>query len=341
MVGAAPRRYLVESSCAAVKECRAKPINVIASEEKTFILVTYTRIMEAWAKRPDKGLTPGIGVLIDTGALKNSSTTANPYYILIGNRRLYGANPVTLVAKVATSSERFTADTKTDGVGIAIDTAVLLQNNNKPPYYIVVDNQRYYGRTPQEVLANFRAKKTPAVPDTTSESGAVLIDSGKLIMKTAPYFMALDSTCVYGESADEIFNKIKGGERGGKCPKSGITAIMLDTDYLQNTNPKMNGNPYYVLFNGWRVYGNSPENVIENVRTNLKVLELPATPTTISRIANGTRKAFGAAGTGLGKAAGAAGTGLAYVAAKGQAIGSAIKRGIMRGGRTSKRRRMR
>ena len=338
--------------------------------------------MAEWAKRPEKGLAPGIGVLIDTSTLTNIETTANPYYIVIDNQRLYGPDPETLVESVATSDDTsWIDDTMTEGVGIAIDMVAL--SNNKPPYYILFNGKRVYGNTPEEVLEAIRKNPSSGVANTATTVGAVLLDSNRLLTAEAssPHFIIKTGQCVYGISPEDVLEQVKSGNQGTKCPKSGVSAIMLDKDYLlADTNPEMNANSYYISINGWRVYGSSPENVLQNVSEMKQNLQTAANPSVSLRVARATRKAgnaiksglgsagrglaaaagvagrglgaagkglgtaAGVAGRGLGTAAGALGRGLAYTAAKGQAVASAIKRRITGGGydrrRTAKRRRI-
>jgi hypothetical protein len=252
--------------------------------------------------RADKALSPGIGVLIDTTRLLNSESSASPYYILVKGTRYYGQTPELTIAPKG--EQEWAPDSGQTGVGINIDMGRLL-NRKDNPYYITINGQRCYGSNPATVLTNARLQEN-YVNDSQLSGGAVLIDTQKLLQSAAePYFMSVSGQCIYGSSAESVMSAIGNGNQGVRCPKSGVTAIMLDEDYLSSSNTILNQNSYYILINGWRVYGNSPESVLENVKKNMAQIKNPANPSLFSRISAATRKA-GSATAGFAGAAAAA-----------------------------------
>lgn len=238
--------------------------------------------------RADKGLSPGIGVLIDTTRLLNPALSDKPYYILVKGSRYYGLTPELTVNP--NDEQEWGPDSSTPGIGINIDMQRVL-NNRDNKYYIMIDGQRCYGRDPANVLTNARLREN-YVSDSGLSGGAVLIDTQKLLQSDpAPYFMGVNGQCIYGNSADSIMASVGSGDQGVKCPKTGVSAFMLDEDYLSSLNTEMNRNAYYILINGWRAYGKSPENVLETVKKNLAQLKNPANPNLFSRAVAATRRA--------------------------------------------------
>jgi hypothetical protein len=238
--------------------------------------------------RADKGLSPGIGVLIDTTRLLNPALSDKPYYILVKGSRYYGLTPELTINP--NDEQEWGPDSSTPGIGINIDMQRVLNNRDKK-YYIMIDGQRCYGSNPANVLTNARLREN-YVSDSGLSGGAVLIDTQKLLQSDpAPYFMGVNGQCIYGNSADSIIASVGSGNQGVKCPKTGVSAVMLDEDYLSSLNTDMNRNAYYILINGWRAYGKSPENVLETVKKNLAQLKNPANPGLFSRAVAATRRA--------------------------------------------------